>query len=49
VVRTEIIGREGGKPPILLLFEDVDTNETLGVYLRYSLDSSSVTYGPMFG
>jgi hypothetical protein len=47
VLRRELLGREGGIPPILILFEDFQTGELLGTY-RCSQHGHTETSGPMF-
>ena len=46
--RDEVIGREGGVPPILIHWHDHDTGEYLGGYSLSRLNMDPVTDGPMF-
>jgi hypothetical protein len=47
VVRNEIIGKEGGCPPILLEFSDAETGEVVGVYSK-TASGDGMASGPMF-
>lgn len=48
VIREEHVGREGGTPPIFIVWNDFDSGELLGVYSRRSIDAEPKTWGPMF-
>lgn len=47
VERREIIGHEGGEPPILVEYRDYITDEVLGVYAK-SASGDGMTGGKMF-
>jgi hypothetical protein len=47
--RIELIGHEGGPPPIWIDFYERDTDKLVGVYVRESLYKEPFTLGPMFG
>ena len=47
--RVELIGHEGGVPPVWIDFYDRDNGELVGVYIRESLYKEPFTLGPMFG
>ena len=46
--RIEIIGHEGGRPPILLAFEN-KCGQLIGVYWRRSMKEEAMTFGSLFG
>ena len=49
VRRIELIGVEGGEPPIYLCWFDIFTKECVGMYWRASMEQDPLFYGEMFG
>lgn len=50
--RHEIIGREGGHPPIYIIWTDgpdLDRDKIMGIYSKPSIDKESEHWGEMFG
>lgn len=54
--REEVVGQEGGSPPILLRFWEGDGTEApligdrlVGIYARVSMEMEPIALGPMFG